>query len=104
MVAMSLDGEKKARAAIRAVEPASFGRRWNGGSSPPPARPLLERGHHLVGQESQAPRLELLGNAPARVELGHDSVEPQLVAQLRQPIDHALRGAERDLLGEDVVV
>jgi len=57
-----------------------------------------------VGEQTQAPRLELQRDATARIQLGDDSVQPQLLLEPGQAIDHAGRGAEGDLPGEDVVV
>src|SRR5438552_6462069 len=74
------------------------------GPNEPSRTGSLERGHHLVRQELEASRLELGRNAAARIQLGHDAVEPQLFPELAEPIDHARRGAEHHFLGEDVVV
>src|SRR5262249_35696375 len=61
-------------------------------------------GEHLAREDLEAPRLELGRDAPARVQLGHDPVQPELLAEPGEAIDHAGRGAEGHLAGEDVVV
>jgi len=52
-----------------------------------PSPRLLERRHHLVGEQAQAPRLELERDAPARVQLGDDPVRAELMAPAA-PFDH----------------
>src|SRR4029453_208870 len=59
----------------------------------------LEGGHHLASEELQASRLQLGWDEAARVQLGHDAVQPQLLAQLCEPVDHAGGRAEGDLPG-----
>src|SRR5881628_3572100 len=49
----------------------------------------LERGHHLVSEDLETPRFELRRNESAGVQLGHDAVEAQRVAQPGQSSDHA---------------
>src|SRR5882762_2768264 len=65
---------------------------------------LLERGHHLMGEDLQALSFQLGGNEPAGVQLGHDTAQAQLFAELREAIDQAGGAAECDLLAEDLLV
>src|SRR5262249_30291315 len=63
-----------------------------------------ERRDHVAREELEASRLELRRNAAAGVELGDDSIQTELVAQLPQPLDHAGRGAEGHLALQHVVI
>src|SRR6185295_10994958 len=63
-----------------------------------------QRGQHLAREDLQAARLQLRRNAAARIQLGHDAVQAELVAQPGQPLDDTGGGAEHDLPREDVVV
>src|ERR1700694_5696922 len=64
---------------------------------------LLERGDHVAGEELEAAPFQLQRNQSARVQLGHDAVDPELLAELFQSIDDAGGRPERDLAGEDVL-
>src|SRR5499433_3123021 len=50
--------------------------------------PSLQRRHHVVREQPETPRFQIVWNEPAGVQLGDDAVEPELVSELRQPIDH----------------
>src|SRR6266550_3914417 len=63
-----------------------------------------EGGHDVTRQQLEAACLQLRRNPAAGIELGHDAVQAELLAQAAQPFDHASRGAERHLLLEDVLV
>src|SRR5712692_566627 len=65
---------------------------------------LFERGDHVAGEELEAAPFQLERNQAAGVQLGHDAVDAELLAQLLQPIDDACGGPERDLAGEDVLI
>ena len=52
-----------------------------------PSPRLLEGRHHLVGDETQAPRLELERDVPARIQLGDDPVRAEMMAPAA-PFDH----------------
>src|SRR5256712_3688408 len=63
-----------------------------------------ERGQHLAREDRGASRSQLRRNAPAGIQLGHDSVQPELVTQRSQTVDHAAGRAEGHLPREDVLV
>src|SRR5215471_8850145 len=63
-----------------------------------------ERRDHLVREQSQALALERGRNHPARVRLEQDAVDAELGLEILEPLDQLRRRAERDLLGEHVVV
>src|SRR5580765_4006958 len=65
---------------------------------------LLERGHDLAGQDRETPLHTLGRDEPAGVELGDDAGEAQLLAESREAVDQAGGAAERDALGQDLLV
>src|SRR5689334_12636910 len=93
-------------ASMRVVQRSGGSNTWeseeriSAGSIACPGSP--ERGDDLAGEELEAARLQVGGNAAARIQLGHDPVQPELVAQPSQPRDHALGGAEGHLALQDV--
>ena len=71
-----------------------------------PEEPLrsLERRHHLLGHDLQGPLRLSRRKHPARIELGRDAAQVQLLAQGRQAIDQAGRAPEGHPLVQDLVV
>src|SRR5215471_16056481 len=94
------------RCALRPCAPLPRGRPGERAFRPGPvaANASLERGHHLLGEDLQAPHLGTDRQEAARIQLGRDPRQPQLLAQLTEPILEPGRRAERDLGLEDLVV
>src|SRR5438445_9379133 len=67
-------------------------------------RLLFERGHHLLREDLEAARLLRQRQEPARVQLGRDAVEAELLAKLREPIHERGARTERDLGAEDLAI
>src|SRR5712692_3436009 len=65
---------------------------------------LLERGDHVASEELEAAPFQLQRNQSTRVQLGHDAVDSELLAELLQPVDDPGGGPERDLAGQDVLI
>src|SRR5437899_11884517 len=67
-------------------------------------RLLFERGHHLLRENLEAAGLLRQRQEPARVQLGCDAVQAELLAKLREPIHERGARTERDLGAEDLVI
>src|SRR5215831_159727 len=68
------------------------------------SRQLSEGGHHLLGEDLEAPHLLGERQQTAGVQLGRDARQAELFLELTQAIDQTWRGTESDLAGEDVLV
>src|SRR5262249_20657871 len=69
-----------------------------------PSLSLLERGHHLLGEELEAAHLLSEGQETTRIQLGGDARQAELLLQETQSFDQRRRGTESHLAREDVVV